>query len=75
MCTDRLVSPNQTGFIPRRNIHENIVVAQEILQSMHKLRGKKRLFAIKVDLEKAYDMISWNFVNNILIEVGIPSKL
>lgn len=25
-----------------------------------------------MDLAKAYDMISWNFSNNILIEVGIP---
>lgn len=58
MCMDRFIPPNQIGFIPMRNIHENIVVAREILHSMHKLRGKKRLFAIKVDLEKAYDMIS-----------------
>lgn len=50
---DRIVSPNQTSFYPRRNIHENIVMAQVILHSMHKLKGKKGFFVIKVDLAKA----------------------
>lgn len=39
-----LVSPFQTGFVPGRSIHENIVAAQEMLHSMKKITGKKRLF-------------------------------
>lgn len=55
VCMDGVMSPNQTGFIHNRNIHENIVVAQELLHSMNKLKGNKEFFAIKVDLAKAYD--------------------
>ncbi|WJX12193.1 hypothetical protein P8452_02716 [Trifolium repens] len=44
-------------FIPERSIHENIVVAQELVHNMNKMTGKKGYFAIKVDLAKAYDMI------------------
>lgn len=30
-----IISPFQTGFIPHRLIHENIVIAQEMAHSMH----------------------------------------
>jgi hypothetical protein len=36
-----IVSPFQIGFVPGRSIHENIVVAQEIVHSMNKMTGKK----------------------------------
>lgn len=29
-----LITPQQTGFIPSRSIHDNIVVAQEMMHSM-----------------------------------------
>lgn len=72
---DKVVSPNQTGCIPNRNIHENIVVAQELLQSMNNLKGKNGLFSIKVDQEKAYDKMNWKFVEKVIIELSIPQKL
>lgn len=31
--------------------------------------------AIKIDLEKAYDMVRWDFVEALLITAGIPSHL
>lgn len=55
---DLMITPNQTGFNPKRKIHENIVVAQETLHNMKKVRGKKGYFSIKLDLAKAYDNIS-----------------
>lgn len=47
----------------KMSIHENIVVAHEVLHNMHKLKGKHGYFAIKVDLAKAYDTLSWNFMD------------
>jgi hypothetical protein len=70
----RVVSPHQTGFIPGRSIHENIVVAQEMSHSMSKMTGKVGYFAIKVDLSKAYDRLNWNFIAHILMEVGYPTE-
>lgn len=32
-------------------------------------------FAIKVDLDKAYDNISWNFINNAMSEVKVLDNL
>ena len=31
--------------------------------------------AIKVDLEKAYDCLSWNFIKDTLLDAGIPKNL
>jgi hypothetical protein len=70
-----LVSPYQTGFVPGRNIHENIVVAQEMVHSMMKLKGSKGYFSIQVDLPKAYDKINWEFIWRVLMEIQLPDKL
>lgn len=72
---DLIISPNQTGFIPHRNIQDNIVVAQEIMHTMHHLKGNSCYFAIKVDLAKAYDHVSWSFMERVIMELGIPLQL
>jgi hypothetical protein len=71
----KLVSPFQTGFVPGRNIHENIIVAKEMVHTMHRSKGRKGYFAIKVDLSKAYDKLSWEFVWRVLVEIKLPDKL
>ncbi|PNX97637.1 ribonuclease H, partial [Trifolium pratense] len=71
----KLVSPFQAGFVPGRNIHENIIFGQEMIHSMHHMKGKKAYFAIKVDLSKAYDKLNWEFIWRILNEIGIPQKM
>lgn len=65
----RLVSPCQAGFVPGRSIHENIVVAQEMLHSMAKIKGKTSFFVIKVDIAKAYDRLRWSFIHDTLTEM------
>lgn len=46
----KLVSPFQIGFMLGQDIHKNIIVAQELVHSMNKMKGKKCFFVIKVDL-------------------------
>ena len=55
---DELVGPLQGIFILRRGIIDNIIVAQEALNYMHKFKGRKRSLAFKLDLEKAYDSVN-----------------
>jgi hypothetical protein len=68
-CIPSLISPYQTGFVPGRNIHENIIVAQEMTHSMVKMKGNRGYVAIKVDLSKAYDKLNWDFIWQILQEI------
>lgn len=45
---------------------------------MHKFKvsmGHKRLFAWKIDLSKAYDRLSWRFIEPILGAIGLPLNL
>ena len=35
-------------------------------------KGKIGFMAIKVDLAKAYDRLSWNFILDTLIDLGLP---
>lgn len=68
-----LIGPTETSFVPAGlHITENVVMAQEIIHSMRRKRGKTGFMAIKVDLEKAYDRLRWDFIHDPLIEVGLP---
>ncbi|KAH9757474.1 reverse transcriptase domain-containing protein [Citrus sinensis] len=70
-----LVGPHQISFVPGRHITENIVIAQEVVHSMRRKTGSTGFLAIKVDLENAYDRLSWEFISDILREARIPSDL
>ncbi|KAA3463577.1 LINE-1 reverse transcriptase isogeny [Gossypium australe] len=68
----KLISQEQAGFIAGRNIFDNIILAQEVIHSMRCNRKGRQWMAIKLDLEKAYDRVSWEFINTSLTAAGIP---
>ena len=70
-----LVSPFQASFISGRCIQDNILIAQEMIHSMRKMRGRRGFFAIKIDFEKAYDRLRWSFIQNVLEDVGITEGM
>lgn len=57
---DKLVSPNQTGFIRGRQISEGILITNEVVHSI-KSEGIKGLIQ-KLDFEKAFDYVDWDFL-------------
>lgn len=70
----KIVSPNQNSFIAGRGTDVNFMIASEILHSMSKKKGKKGLFAMKIDLEKAYDRLEWELIRKSLITLGFDEK-
>lgn len=56
---DFIISPNQNSFLPGRGCDTNYIAASEILHSMKSKKGKLGWFALKIDLEKAYDRLEW----------------
>lgn len=61
----RFISPNQLGFVKRRSIMENILLAQELNADIG-YRGKSSNVVLKLDLAKAYDRVSWYFIMKVL---------
>ncbi|XP_072076475.1 uncharacterized protein [Arachis hypogaea] len=69
------ISPNQSSFVPGRFIHDNIIIASEMIHSMKRMKGKNGFMAIKIDFAKAYDRLNWNFLHQCLVEYGISDRI
>lgn len=54
---------------------DNIVIAQELIYSMDSKKGRMGFMAIKVDLEKAYDRLEWNFIHKVLRAFHFPNQM
>ncbi|KAK4384483.1 hypothetical protein Sango_3056100 [Sesamum angolense] len=63
-----LIDYSQNAFVPGRNISDNILLAQELLAGYNQAKLPPRC-TIKVDIQKAYDSVDWDF----LIAADIPS--
>lgn len=71
----KLVSATQCAFTLGRQASDNIIVAQELLHTIRNKTGKKGFMVVKVDLEKAYDQVSWPFMRRLLEEIGFSHEL
>ncbi|KAG7578919.1 Reverse transcriptase domain [Arabidopsis thaliana x Arabidopsis arenosa] len=66
----KLIGPAQASFIPGRVSTDNIVLVQEAVHSMRRKKGRKGWMLLKLDLEKAYDRIRWDFLEDTLRAAG-----
>ena len=60
----RVIRPSQTTFLPGRNIMEGAVILHETLHELHKKKQNGMVF--KIDFEKAYDKVRWDFMQQVL---------
>lgn len=67
-----LISGKQTAFIHGRQISENFVATRELLH--HISTGGKPVIFAKIDLRKAFDIVEWGFLTNVLTARGFPSR-
>lgn len=72
---DKLISPFQTAFIQGRSITDNILLAREINESMKKKKGRKKGYgALKIDMCKAYDRVSLEFLKVVFISMNFSDS-
>ncbi|XP_010424324.1 PREDICTED: uncharacterized protein LOC104709399 [Camelina sativa] len=69
----QLTGPTQSSFIPGRLSADNIVVVQEAVHSMRRKQSRKGWMLLKLDLEKAYDRVRWDFLEDTLHVAGFSS--
>ena len=54
---------------------DNAIIAQEVIHTIRRKRGRVGYMALKIDLEKAYDKLEWNFIRVMLIRANLPEDL
>lgn len=69
---DETVSTSQNAFVEGRQILNAALVANEVVDS----RKKKGVPGIlrKLDLDKAYDHVNYNFLDSIMSMMGVGDK-
>lgn len=66
----KLVDKSQSAFIPGRLISDNILLAQHLTHGYGKARFSRAM--MKVDIRKAYNSVSWKFLDGVLCCMEIP---
>lgn len=70
----KIISPNQSAFVPGRWIGENVILANEIMHSMKLKKRLRGIIGIKVDMQKPYDKVDWVVITRILILFDFSDK-
>ncbi|KAI5349670.1 hypothetical protein L3X38_002559 [Prunus dulcis] len=66
----KCISKNQGAFAPGRSIFDNILIAHELFHDFKRKKGARGAMAIKLDLEKAYDLLDWGYIRGCLAQFG-----
>nr|ABN08038.1 RNA-directed DNA polymerase (Reverse transcriptase) [Medicago truncatula] len=72
---DKWISTEQAAFVPSRSIMDNAITAFEVLHCMKcKRKGKTGDIALKLDISKAFDSVSWSYLQAILCKLGFSPQ-
>ncbi|GKC97532.1 cysteine-rich receptor-like protein kinase, partial [Tanacetum coccineum] len=63
-----IISPNQLAFIAGRQILDGCLIANEVIRMAN--IEKLKLLLFKVDFEKAFDSVNWEFLLDIMRQMG-----
>jgi hypothetical protein len=72
MVMAKIISKSQSAFIRGRQIFDPFPIANECLDS--RLRSSEPGVICKMDLEKAYDHVNWDFLLYMLRKCGFGEK-
>ncbi|XP_024015914.1 uncharacterized protein LOC112089169 [Eutrema salsugineum] len=71
----KIISENQSAFIPGRATSDNVLITHEVLQFLKTFEAKKHCsMAVKTDMSKAYDRVEWDFLRLVQLKLGFHPK-
>lgn len=68
----KVVAPNQSAFVAGRSILDNFMLVQQSIRSLH--RRKIPAIMLKIDIVKAFDSVSWQFLLHVLRHRGFGPR-
>ena len=68
-----ILSENQSVFIPGHLITD-VLIAHELMHSLHTKNFKNKFMALKLDIVKAFDKVEWKFIDTVMMKMGFYSK-
>ncbi|XP_049406353.1 uncharacterized protein LOC125870027 [Solanum stenotomum] len=68
-----IVAENQSAFVQGRSMMHNVLICHDILRH-YNLKNASPRCLMKIDLKKAYDIVSWEFLEEVLIHFGFPRQ-
>ncbi|GKU90659.1 hypothetical protein SLEP1_g4626 [Rubroshorea leprosula] len=66
------IGEQQMAFLKGRQLMDGVVIANEVIDEAKKKR--KKAFLFKIDFEKAYDKVSWSFLDHMMQKMGFCEK-
>ncbi|KAL0744395.1 hypothetical protein Bca4012_085908 [Brassica carinata] len=73
---EKLISENQSAFVPGRAIGDNVLITHEVLHYLKTSQAEQRCaMAVKTDMSKAYDRLEWEFISLVLTRLGFHQNL
>ncbi|GKV44506.1 hypothetical protein SLEP1_g51682 [Rubroshorea leprosula] len=67
----KIIEEQQMAFIKGRQLVDGVVIANEVIDEAK--RKKKKCSLFKVDFEKAYDRVCWEFIDYMMMRMGFSS--
>ncbi|GAU43492.1 hypothetical protein TSUD_92030 [Trifolium subterraneum] len=68
----KLISDTQSAFVQGRQILDGVLIANEVIDEAKRL--KREAIFLKVDFDKAYDSVDWDFLDFVLGKMGFPMR-
>jgi hypothetical protein len=69
---EHLISDCQSTFLPNRQILDGVLVVNELIDLVK--RKKDKCLMLKVDFERAYDTVSWKYLEYTMFKKGFNAS-